>query len=579
MLIKDSCKLEPFGEIKHKTIHGHVKLTLHNCRTGKNEIHEGSNTVTYAVRDILASNYLNGINIQPVSGASDYNKLLPLWSNWYGGVLVYSHAHPTSEGVLDPSNYFPQSEDDNSLTAHAGDVSPDDIADNLKRGSPNTDLRVITDNSVKQGWEWGSRQGNGPIASISLTHRDTGNAGLGSNSNVFAGYTPLISIGNLRSSNISFNSIQTIFAQYDDNHGLYFHIGQDSDWYAGHSSFGTTTLTIKIRRLPFNRVGLFETSQVVNDGERSFAITTSFTMYLQPSYYFDYANKELWIFSNITSSAPTPSGGISYTAHSIKYARIPCPGEYNAETEYAVGDYCTYQGALYKCTSTTTGAWDAEDWTTSGVITEGEFTSDNDTIVGPTGYQTWQNASSYSNTISRWFNANVVSALFDEDGTPTRYFCFPTGTGSVTSGDRSSFGTCAINGSVWLKPDSAVQKFSKVAFASAAQFMQPCMLGGGIVIKNGIVVNGSNSYPCTAQFGTAAFTQAFYSTYAVANPHNIVSLATPVGCGYSSSDMTRYIVANKMVNTTLYNLAEATQKTATQSMIIEYTLTETETEE
>ena len=35
---------------------------------------------------------------------------------------------------------------------------------------------------------------------------------------------------------------------------------------------------------------------------------------------------------------------------------------YNTASTYAEGDYCDYQGTLYKANTTTTGAWDSTAW-------------------------------------------------------------------------------------------------------------------------------------------------------------------------------------------------------------------------
>ena len=39
--------------------------------------------------------------------------------------------------------------------------------------------------------------------------------------------------------------------------------------------------------------------------------------------------------------------------------------EYDSSASYAVGDYCSYQGHIYKCTAATTGTFDASAWTDS----------------------------------------------------------------------------------------------------------------------------------------------------------------------------------------------------------------------
>ena len=145
-------------------IKGSVKMTLHNVHNGKNEIITGKNTVTYAVRDLFANNILGGL---------DNSKFTPLWSNFFGGVLAYKTAHPLVNGVLDPSDYFPQANSANNLIAHAGDQAPASAViaqEDFQRGSPAS--RIITDGVVKQTWEWTPSQGNGLIASLALTHKD-----------------------------------------------------------------------------------------------------------------------------------------------------------------------------------------------------------------------------------------------------------------------------------------------------------------------------------------------------------------------------------------------------------------------
>lgn len=43
---------------------------------------------------------------------------------------------------------------------------------------------------------------------------------------------------------------------------------------------------------------------------------------------------------------------------------------FNAETSYTVGDYVTYEGQTYKCTTDHTGAWNADNFTETTVATE-----------------------------------------------------------------------------------------------------------------------------------------------------------------------------------------------------------------
>ena len=45
-------------------------------------------------------------------------------------------------------------------------------------------------------------------------------------------------------------------------------------------------------------------------------------------------------------------------------------GEYDAETAYKAGNYCSWQGFLYKCIQDTTGEWDPDCWMRTSAIEE-----------------------------------------------------------------------------------------------------------------------------------------------------------------------------------------------------------------
>lgn len=42
--------------------------------------------------------------------------------------------------------------------------------------------------------------------------------------------------------------------------------------------------------------------------------------------------------------------------------------EYDSSVSYAVGDYCSHEGTLYRCTTATTGTWDASKWTDNVIV-------------------------------------------------------------------------------------------------------------------------------------------------------------------------------------------------------------------
>lgn len=513
-MIKDTYKLNGFNQVKLPKLKGHVKLTLHNCKNGKNEVYEGDNIITNAVRDIFANNYL---------GAIDYSKTMPLWSNWFGGILCYQNAFdedPQTDKPY-PDDYFPQGDDVNPLTAHAGATVPQDFADDLKRGMPNTAGRVFADGVVKQAWEWGSTQGNGVISALALTHKDTGDCGLGASSNAFAGYSPfaLIQGSQLVSSNAGLNNKDNLFTRYDENHGLFFTIGDVGDFYFGrHTSFATKKLTIYVRRLPYFKAGLFETMHADDTYQRVFTVETSgANMYAQPSYYFDIEHKYLWIFYNNTSTCGTTPGDYwwngTWDNNTVNYFVVDCENE--------------------------------------EIIDEGTIESDTNDLA-PLSMPRAVGAG-YSET-DFYVNACII-----KDG---NYVYLPTGT---INGAWTEYSNYRITGYKKINISNQADQ-TALTFNTTQNAFLSAIKAGGLIINSGRVVNGGVGYTCASQFSES--NRAF-------NDVNKVSfLAMPIGVGNQSGTLPRYLAANKMVNTSKFNLPSSVQKTSNQSMTVEYTLQE-----
>lgn len=507
MKVIDRYRAENIGGLKLPKLKGHVKITLHNCRTGKNEVVEGDNIVTNAVRDIFANNYLGGIN---------YGSLMPLWSKWFGGILCYENPHALDgNNELDPDNYYPQSNAHNPLIAHAGDTAPSSaaiIAEDRTRGYP---LSIVkTDNSVSQTWEWGSEQGNGVISAVSLTHVDTGNAGLGNTSSAFRSFVPWSNISNLPNMDTGVNATQNILAQYDDNHGLLFYIGEDGDFRPYHTAFSTKKITVYIKHLAYKKAGLFDVISLPSDKVRSFTVTTSVDFWYQPSYYFDYENKRLWLFTNITGS----SGYNTYwDKQHIQYTVIDCENG----TEYAHGTITSDASDLAPV---------CMDW--------------------PIGLSDDRDCPSYFNII--------------RDG---NYFYFPTSSMASPLYVTSKFD---VNGLKKIRYTDSYQ--SSIIPLNEVSTQWGSMMKGGddFIIQSGRVFNGNIGYTCGSFFG---YSQNQYPGYTLNEPESISSYALSLG-GHQSTSRPRCILANKMVNTTLFNLNEAVRKTAAKALQIQYTLTE-----
>ena len=524
MIIKDTKELTGFNTLNIPKLKGHIKITLKNVHNRKTEVIEGDNIVTNAVRDVLGANYL---------GEVDYSKLLPLWSKWYGGVLLYQNAHPTvevgGEQVLDPDNYYPQGENVNHLTAHAGGTTIDaNHDDDLRRGNPTTAAFQYSEHSIKQVWEWGTTHGNGTISAISLTHKDTGDAGLGSNTYAFQNFNPLenVSASSLLSIAPGIIDGNNIVAQYDDSHGLFFQIGEPADYYNGHIGFETQKISVYIRKMAFLKAGLYDTQNSLSDYQKVVTVTTSTTFYCNPSYYFDYTNKRLWLFTNAT--AITDRGRVSsYSTSVISYSIIDLSDLDNV-TEYA----------------------------------HGTITSDTSNLA--LLCMSCNNSNDYSQS-RRWFY-NIMK-IGD-------YLYFPTSSG--WSGQPEGTGRWRMNCTGYKKINFSNQADqASIPFLTTQEIFSPSMGGGGIIINSNRVTDGLTGYNCLASYTPQDGGGNTISTNILCQPNRPVSLFTVVGNGTAVTGA-RYIFANKMLNTTLFNLPAPITKSASQAMTVEYSLTEVE---
>lgn len=543
--MRDNLNLYGINKPKCVKLKGHVKITLHNCRTGKNEVIEGENMVTHAVRDIFANNYLGGI---------DFSKLLPLYSKWFGGILCYSAAH-----TLDADNYYPQASSVSRVVAHAGDQAPSTPAivnDDLTRGYP---IETLTgDNYIRQTWEWGANQGNTgvgeTIQAISLTHADTGNVGLGNSSQAFQSFNPFENISNLPNFVIGLTAANNVFAEYDDHHGICYYRGQEGDFVNGSTKTKTNYVTVFIKKLPYSKVGLYETQNADVTNMRKFTIQTDLDIYCQPSFYFDKTNKELWLFHNLTSAT-------TYDASKVDYVRIPCPLPYDDTESYSVDDYTFFNNKLYKCTAATSGSFDLNDWTDSFTIAHGTFSALSSDLAPVSMDCTWGGLA-----IAAPYYVNVL-----KEG---NYFYFPTTSGNV------NFGSGLFNQNGWrrINPSNPADQ-DTLSFLIVKDRLSSVMAGGGLVLGNGIVTNGSTGYPCAEMFPAgSSYVNARAFTWIFNEPNKVSSYAVPFGVHEVQESKPRYILANKMVNTTLFNLDSPITKNTSKSMQIQYTLTEVEVE-
>lgn len=525
----DKTKGQTFGGFKSPKLKGHLKVSLRDVVSGETKVIEGDNIVTNALSDIIAKNYLGAVN---------YNSMLPLYAKWFGGLLCFKSAFATTvidgNTVPDPADYYIQGDNVNELIAHAGDVAPSTaevVNEDLKRGSP-VDI-YETANSIKFTWDFTTRQGNGIISALALTHVDAGNAGIGNTSTAFKNLVPFAQLqsSDLASVNQGIKAAGNAFVQYDDNHTLFFYINEDG-WYDYTKNItATKKVTIYIRNLPYNKAGLFDVASGGRTNiERKFAVETHFgesdtSFFYNPCYYFDYTNKYLWLFDNNLAAGVNIR---TWSTEKVYYTVIDCND----------------------------GVADADREIDHGYITNDDPSNEPFTFLCSVG-QAWEHRGEYYST---QIQSNIII-----DG---NYIYLPVGVGvnSYANGvSQNCVGFKKIN--LNNNSDSSFIPFEDGYSVSAIRSM---LKNGGILIGQNFVINGAKGYQSSGITLANAYERTFINEFGTPSVFATVR---------ESSDQTnntkpRYILANKLIETTKFNLPSAVEKTATQAMTVEYTLTE-----
>ena len=505
-MAKDTMKLNAFNRVKMPMLKGHIKLTLHNCRTGKNEVYEGDNIVTDAVSDILGANYVGGV---------DFNALVPLWQKWFGGVLCYQQAHTLNSGNLDPADYFIKADSTQHVVAHAGQTAIDaGHDDDLTRGNPVGLAYVQTANSIKTVFEWGSARGNGTISALSLTHSDTGSFGTGGNFydfiNLFCPYD-IISRTDSGWASIEQPSVSksAALAQYDEANSICFLLGEDN------FTYGTTSdkVTVYINKLAYTKSGLYQTLYNTEDLNRKFTVQTPITFYCMPCFYFDYETKYLWLFTNSTDRN-------TFDNTNVRYCVIDC------ENEEMVNLGTEQDPVYYK------------------------------TIVSDTANIAH---------LTRWSDEYFCNANIFKYGDNVYLPTLTSNNFQITGFKRISLSTASQTS---ISLGGTVEDLPSIMGSEEMQIV----LHRPHTLNNSFVINGNNSWKCKNNLAALGdIVQQYYAS----SPYDVSSYVAPANWyRLNKANAQRYILANKLVNSTKFNLPSPVQKTMSQSMTVEYTLTE-----
>jgi len=132
---------------------------------------------------------------------------------------------------------------------------------------------------------------------------------------------------------------------------------------------------------------------------------------------------------------PTDSGVKASDKLDASSASAPFSSE--STVQYAVGEHCTYDGKLYKCTTATTGGtWDASKWTADTMTDPDavlDITAQNQLrVVAKDGTVLWAQGYDLASTSSATLACDATNNFTFADGATTQAFTLPTApTGKV----------------------------------------------------------------------------------------------------------------------------------------------------
>lgn len=497
---------------KIKKLKGHVKLTLKDAKTGKIEkVVEGDNIFTNALPDMITQcNYF---------GCMDYSQILPLWEKWFGGCLLFKDPFPVDEQTEepDPNDYFIKNDSVNQVIAHAGDTYTSDIRDDPKRGMPNTYLQQRTPNSITMGFQWSPTCGNGQISAISLCHKDVGNCGTGSNSNAFKTIEPMIvanksNLGIWPKNPYPHDSPRECWGFVDDVWCFRAWVGTEEEEFTSGSRDLEAT-TICFYRAAYKSAGMTDSN--INEKDEycwTFHSVGWNWLHNYLSYWWDEENKTLWIFTNGLTRQPW---------HTNYFWGMKLPFIKDNNDKWAV---------------------------------------DLDNL---------QKFNVYPNEDIIDFRHNHGTPLLHqykilEDNTKQDVFYFP-----YWDASRSQ-----IDSRRWVKfnfqnqADYTVVKVNSDADPASLTGSIAGKTSDDIIVNPCWVMNSGTGYKCKDMFLTE-------NTYSLYVPPRMTRTDFPSSFGLCAYyDRRNVICISKFLNITKFNLSDSVMKTASNTMELEYTITE-----
>lgn len=514
--MKDDIYTQNVGGLKLPKLKGEVTVKLFNAETGEleQEAH-GENMVSNAMKDIFASNYF---------GLLDYNYLMPLSTEIFGGVLCFRDTLPANA-----KKYYPPTTDVNPVVAHAGQ-SLEGYGDDPKRGLPNEEASVYLEKGRRNVWDFTPTQGNGTFSALALTHKDTGDFWFYNDS--FQPVKLSDYAGGVSPSDVFTTEYPQVFHPAIRK-GYCFH------------RTGSSELTI----FEFKRFGAIE------------KVGLNQQKLISPS-------------SNALITASHVITGLSVDPNKCRIIydpslRVAGADEYDSLETYVQNDIVTYKNVAYKCTAETTGDFDPTKWEVLSGYTWLVY------VNGTTLKTIKINMSDYSfteasHTLSGISMREFISAkdpytqLTDIDDDNNLYIQGNT----ITTAYRIKMLDNLVPNNVYTIEKSNRDCRTIIGFGN---------FGISIGTGQGFILEGNNSHDVAipeALDGTDWATR-WYNHFRPETNRSPVAYSTGEVRWANNACAPRTLL-NKLFLSTIYNLDQPISKSATQTMQITYQITEVE---
>lgn len=481
MNVTDRMKSLDFKGRDFPILKGDVKMTLKNVHNGKTEVFEKHNLVTNALSDIFGNNY---------GGLVNYNSFADLYKTYLGGVLVFASALDS-----DPTNYGIPAYTSNPVTAHAGQTPLTSQNDDTTRGNPDDSATVLTSGSTKLVWEWGTNAGNGQIASLGLTHSDTGSFGCGVNSVAQKSLNPFVEVGCI-SKNYSYGDDGASVLAIDGNVAYTFYLVNSTTV----DVFKTPINNSKFKLQGGSLAPLTDYSSKITVTIQNYNIADKGGCY----YHFDFTNQKLILFG-----VPT-QGGERLLIDEIDLS--------NWTNQTSTQSYVDVSGAnLWKFTGQGSGSTTGFNNTPLDVPTKAIIYNGFIFVYGNRG------TGDYDRHPTKMFKVNLSNYADQNEINTTLAEQFDGQSGSRTN-----------------------ERFTSL---------------GGIIIHNSFLINGDKVFPVAKQ------------NVAINAGHIFGNDGISAPC-FGLNTSLNSVALTKLYLATKWNLDSAVTKNASQSMTVEYTLTE-----